>query len=69
MELIMPKMKTRRAAAKRFATTANGKVKVKKSHLRHILEKRSSKRKRHARKPGFVHVSDMGKVRRMLPNG
>ena len=41
----MPKMKTKKAAAKRFSFTATGKVKYKKMNLRHILTKKSAKRK------------------------
>jgi large subunit ribosomal protein L35 len=65
----MPKMKTRRAAAKRFSMTASGKAKIKKANLRHILEKRSSKSKRHARKAGIASPSDMGRINRMVPYG
>ena len=65
----MPKMKTRRAAAKRFSLTKSGKVKIKKSNLRHILEKRSSKSKRHAGKTGYIHKSEQNKISRMLPYG
>ncbi|MEK7796255.1 MAG: 50S ribosomal protein L35, partial [Pseudomonadota bacterium] len=43
----MPKLKTNRAAAKRFKKTAKGHYKSGHSHLRHILTKKSSKRKRH----------------------
>jgi large subunit ribosomal protein L35 len=57
----MPKMKTKRAAAKRFKLTATGKVKVKKAGLRHILTKKSRNLKRDKRKAGYVHPSDMRK--------
>lgn len=50
----MPKMKTKRAAAKRLSLSSTGKVKYKKMNLRHILTKKSSKRKRNLRKAGFV---------------
>ncbi len=63
----MPKMKSRKAAAKRFSVTATGKVKRRKANLRHILEKRTSKRKRNAGKDGLVCEADIGRVRRMLP--
>jgi len=43
----MPKMKTNRGAAKRFRKRANGTFKCKQSHLRHILTKKSSKRKKY----------------------
>ena len=64
----MPKMKTNRGAAKRFRKTANGTFKRKQSHLRHILTKKSTKRKRHLRVgENRVHKSDTAQVRRMMP--
>ncbi len=60
----MPKMKTNRGAAKRFRKTANGTFKRKQSHLRHILTKKSTKRKRQLR---VVHKVDAAMVQRMLP--
>ena len=63
----MPKMKTKRAAAKRFKAVGNGKFKIKKSGLRHILEKRSQKSKKRAGKTGYVHGADLARVRSMLP--
>jgi len=63
----MPKMKSKRGASKRFKKTASGGFKCKQSHLRHILTKKSSKRKRHLRAKSMVHVSDVGLVQRMLP--
>ncbi len=62
----MSKMKSHRGAAKRFKKTANG-FKRKQSHLRHILTKKSSKRKRHLRDKQLVAKADMGLVVRMLP--
>jgi len=50
----MPKMKTNRAAAKRFKKTANGKIKRKKALARHIMTKKNAKRKRHLRKATYV---------------
>jgi len=47
----MPKLKTNRGAAKRFTKTANGGYKSKHSHLRHILTKKSTSRKRSLRSP------------------
>lgn len=41
----MPKMKTRRCAAKRFSTTGTGKFKRRRQNLRHILTKKDAKRK------------------------
>ena len=63
----MPKMKTDRGAAKRFRKTANGTFKRKQSHLRHILTKKSTKRKRHLRGSSMVHDSDVVLIKRMLP--
>ncbi|MYD78940.1 MAG: 50S ribosomal protein L35 [Gammaproteobacteria bacterium] len=63
----MPKMKTKRSAAKRFKTTGSGKLKRGHSHASHILTKKSTKRKRGLRKPGLVHASDANRVRDMLP--
>ena len=64
----MPKLKTNRAAAKRFKKTASGGFKRSRSHLRHILTKKSSKRKRHLRGTTMVHGSDVGGLRRLLPH-
>ncbi len=63
----MPKMKTKRAAAKRFSVTGTGKIKRFKAYKRHILTKKSTKRKRHLRGATNVHDSDMDRVRSMLP--
>ena len=54
----MPKMKSNSGAAKRFRKTASGRFKSKQSHLRHILTKKSTKRKRHLRGKKLVHASD-----------
>jgi len=62
----MPKLKTNRGAAKRFAVTASGRVKRSQSHLNHILTKKSSKRKRHLRPTTLVHPADTPAVKRML---
>ncbi|OGI56193.1 MAG: 50S ribosomal protein L35 [Candidatus Muproteobacteria bacterium RIFCSPHIGHO2_12_FULL_60_33] len=63
----MPKLKTNRAAAKRFKKTASGGFKRSCSHLRHILTKKSSKRKRHLRGTTTVHGTDVAGLRRLLP--
>ncbi len=54
----MPKMKTRRAVAKRISVTASGKVKIKKANLRHILTKKKQKNKVSARKAGYLNAKD-----------
>ncbi len=63
----MPKLKTNRGAAKRFRTTSSGRVKRAQSHRRHILTKKSAKRKRHLREASAVHPSDTASIRQMLP--
>ena len=63
----MPKIKTRRSAAKRFKVTGTGEFKRSKSHKSHILEKKSPARKRNLRKAGLVSKSDHERVARMLP--
>ena len=63
----MPKLKTNRGAAKRFKKTGGGGFKRKQSHLRHILTKKSSKRKRHLRAGSMIHEADKGLVTQMLP--
>ncbi|MEX0607378.1 MAG: 50S ribosomal protein L35 [Halofilum sp. (in: g-proteobacteria)] len=63
----MPKMKSNRGAAKRFACTARGHFKNKPSHLRHILTKKNAKRKRNLRKHDLLDASDVGHARRLLP--
>ena len=63
----MPKLKTNRGAAKRFRKTASG-FKRAQSHRRHILTKKSTKRKRHLRTGVHVHESDVAAVRQLLPN-
>ncbi len=63
----MPKIKTNRGAAKRFKKTGSGRFKCKHSHLRHILTKKSTKRKRKLRAACMIHDSDVAMVRRMLP--
>lgn len=66
----MPKMKTKKAAAKRFSTTGSGKIKYKKMNLRHILTKKTSKRKRHLRASGILSEADSAKIRKqLLPYG
>jgi large subunit ribosomal protein L35 len=61
------KLKSHRGAAKRFKKTASGGFKRKQAHLRHILTKKSSKRKLHLRPKAMVHKNDIGLINRMLP--
>lgn len=62
----MPKMKSNRGAAKRFRKTAKGRIRRKQGYLRHILTKKSRKRKRQLRKSGFVSHADTTRIRRLL---
>lgn len=63
----MPKMKTNRAAAKRFKRTGTGKIKRRRPLKNHILTKKTTKRKRKLRQATLVHKSDMDRVNAMLP--
>jgi large subunit ribosomal protein L35 len=63
----MSKMKTNRGAAKRFRRTSAGGFKRYQSHARHILTKKSTKRKRHLRGGADVAEADVRAVNRMLP--
>ena len=65
----MPKMKTRKAAAKRYSFTGTGKVKYKKQGLRHMLTKKSSKRKRKLRKAGLLSSAELAVARKLVPYG
>jgi large subunit ribosomal protein L35 len=65
----MPKLKTHKGAAKRFRVTATGKIKRGHSHARHILTKKSNKRKRLLDIDGLVSKSDQQRVEAMLPYG
>ena len=62
----MPKLKTKRSAAKRFKITGTGKVVRHQSMKSHILTKKTTARKRHLRKPVLVAKSFVKKVRAML---
>ena len=65
----MPKMKTNRSAAKRFTSNGAGKFKRRRQNLRHILTKKSSKRKRRLGQGAMVDDSNLAAVRRLLPYG
>ena len=62
----MPKMRTNRAAAKRFRTTGTGRLRRNKAYKSHILTKKNTKRKRGLRKATDVDASDVRRVKRML---
>ena len=63
----MPKIKTRRAAAKRFTVTGSGQFKRNKAYKSLILEKKTPKRKRNLRKAAIVNAAEHARVKRMLP--
>jgi large subunit ribosomal protein L35 len=65
----MPKIKTNRAAAKRFKKTGTGKIVYRKSGANHILGKKTTKRKRSLRQDHVVAKSDRKAIRLLLPNG
>ena len=64
----MPKMKTHRGAAKRLRKTGTGKFVRARSNKRHILTKKSPKRKRRLRKSALVSSVDAKRVQQLLPN-
>jgi large subunit ribosomal protein L35 len=65
----MPKLKTHKGAAKRFRLTATGKIKRGHSHARHILTKKTNKRKRYLDIDVMVADGDQTRVERRLPYG
>jgi large subunit ribosomal protein L35 len=62
----MPKSKTNRSAAKRFSFTARGKIRRNQAFVRHILTKKTRKRKRHLRSTTLVASNDVPRMRRLL---
>ena len=64
----MPKIKTNRAAAKRFKKTGTGKFVFSKSNASHILTKKNTKRKRSLRQGQIIDKSNKKEVRLLLPN-
>ena len=63
----MPKMKSKKSAAKRFTLRPGGTIKRSKAYMRHILTKKSTKTKRNLRGITNVHDSNVAQVRAMLP--
>ncbi len=63
----MPKMKTTKAAAKRFKSTGTGKLKRSKAYKSHILTKKSQKRKRNLRKAAITDSTNVKNIRKILP--
>ena len=63
----MPKMKTKRAAAKRFKVTGTGKLKRNKAYKRHILTKKTTMNKRNLRKAVMTDESNVKNMKKILP--
>ena len=63
----MPKMKTSRAAAKRFKVTGTGKLKRNKAYKRHILTKKTTKNKRNLRKAVIIDATNAKQMKKILP--
>lgn len=63
----MPKMKTKRAAAKRFKTTGTGKLMKMKANKSHILNKKSTKRKRNLRQAAMTDATNVKNMKKILP--
>lgn len=63
----MPKLKTKKAAAKRFKVTGTGKLKRSKAYRRHILTKKSPKTKRNLRKATTVDATNVKVMKKILP--
>ena len=66
-EIIMPKIKTNRAAAKRLKKTATGKLKRNKAYKSHILTKKSTKRKRNLRQATITDATNVKNMKKVLP--
>ena len=65
----MPKMKTRSSAKKRFKKISKRLIKRARAFRRHLLTKKSAKRKDQLRRVAYVNSADVGRISRMLPNG
>jgi large subunit ribosomal protein L35 len=63
----MPKIKTKRSAAKRIRTTGTGKLMRAKGWKKHLLEWKPSKRKRQLRKETLISPADVKRTRRLVP--
>lgn len=63
----MPKLKTKKAAAKRFKKTGTGELKRMKAYKSHILTKKTTKRKRNLRKATMTDASNVKTMKKILP--
>ena len=64
----MPKLKTHTGAKKRFKLTKTGKIKRAQAFKSHILNKKSTKRKRNLRKGAYTDKTNVGAIKLLLPN-
>ena len=62
----MPKMKTVKAAAKRFKVTGSGKIKRNRAYATHLLKNKSTKRKRKFRQSAMADAADIKSIKRMI---
>ncbi|MGA8942589.1 MAG: 50S ribosomal protein L35 [Thermoactinomyces sp.] len=62
----MPKMKTKRSAAKRFRKTGTGKVRRNHAYTSHLFEAKSPKRKRKLRKSAIMHPGDVKRIKQLI---
>lgn len=63
----MPKLKTNRAASKRFKRTKSGQFKRHSQGARHLMNCKSPKRRRKLRRPGLVDATELHRIKAMLP--
>ncbi len=63
----MPKIKTRRGAAKRFKITGTGKVRRRRAYLRHQLSAKTRKQKRNLDQPALVAAADVKAIKKLIP--
>jgi large subunit ribosomal protein L35 len=63
----MPKMKTKRGAAKRLKRTASGRLKRRSGWKSHLLEAKSPKRRRRLRRAGLIAKADEKRLKVLVP--
>ena len=63
----MPSMKTNRSVAKRFKVSGTGKLMRFKANKRHILTKKSTKRKRNLRKTSVAYTTNVKQIKKLIP--
>ena len=64
----MPKLKTKKAAQKRFSYTANGNVKRTTANRRHRLATKTKRQKKNFNSPTYAEKADLDRIAAMLPN-